>query len=181
MKLFVSILSLLIVISCSRQKKDTYRSRKNYDSVATKETAENVTIEYTDSGLRKATIKTPLMVGVKKVKEPYIEMPKGIHVEFFTADGKVESYLTAEYAISYTNKKTIVLKRKVEVLNVKGDTLNTEEMTWNQNTGRIVSEKFVVIKTKTQTIWGDGMNSDQSFTDWEILNVRGTINKEQKK
>jgi LPS export ABC transporter protein LptC len=169
------------LFACSRLKVDTYRSKKNYDSVATKETAENVVIEYTDSGLLKAKITTPLMLGVKKIKDPYIEMPKGIHVDFFGKDSKIESYLTAEYAISYTNKKIIIVRRKVEVLNIKGDTLNTEEMVWNQNTGRIVSDKFVVIKTKTQTIWGDGMSSDQTFTDWEITNVRGTINKEQKK
>jgi LPS export ABC transporter protein LptC len=181
MRIVWILLSFISIAACSRVKTETYRSKKNYDSISTKETAERVIIEYTDSGFLKAKIKTPMMVGVKKVTQPYIEMPKGIDVDFYNMAGKVESFLTAEYAISYTNKKTIVLRRKVEVLNTNGDTLNTEELIWDQNTGKIVSDKFVIIKTKTQTIWGDGMTSDQTFNDWEINNVRGTINKEQKK
>lgn len=181
MRIFFIFSLFIFITSCSRVPTNTYRSKKNYDSISSKEIAEKVLIEYTDSGLLKAKIKTPLMVGVKKVAEPYIEMPKGINVDFFNTRGQVESFLTSEYAISYTNKKTIVLRRKVEVLNTKGDTLNTEELVWNQNTGKIVSDKFVIIKTKTQTIWGDGMTSDQTFSDWEINNVRGTINKEQKR
>lgn len=176
MRFLVIILPFLSLFACNNLKPDNYRSKKG-DSVATRETAEKVVIEYTDSGIKKAVINTPEMTGVKNVREPYVEMNKGIDVKFYDGHGNVESYLTAEYAISYTNKKIIVVRRKVEVVNLKGDTLNTEELVWNQNNGRIVSEKFVVIKTKTQTIWGDGMTSDQTFSDWEIMNVRGTIYK----
>lgn len=145
--------------------------------MVTRESAEDVTIEYSDSGLRRAAIKAPLMVGVKKVRNPYVEMPKGIKVDFFAPDGKIESYLTAEYAISFTEKKKIYVRRKVEVLNIKGDTMLTEELVWNQKTGKITTDKFVVIKTKSQIISGDGMESDQTFSDWKITNVTGTIYK----
>lgn len=163
-------------IACNHLKTDSYRSKVT-NSIATQETAENVRIEYTDSGVLKAAIKSPVMIGVKKIKDPYVEMPKGIKVDFFNSNGGIESYLTAEYAISYSAKKMMVVKQKVEVLNVKGDTLNTEELVWDQTSGKISTDKFVVIKTKTQTISGEGMTSDQSFSEWEILHVTGTINK----
>lgn len=177
MRLLLTFLILTGLFACNHLKTDSYRSKRSNDSLASKETAEDVHIEYTDSGLLKARINALLMVGVKHVKEPYIEMPKGIRVDFYNSGGKVESYLTAEYAISYQQQKTIVVRRNVEVLNIKGDTLQTEEMIWDQNVGKIRSDKFVVIKTKTQTIFGDGMVADQTFNEWEILNVRGTINK----
>jgi LPS export ABC transporter protein LptC len=164
------------LFSCSNLDTGNYRSKKQ-DSTATRETAENVTIEYTDSGLLKALVKAPLMVGVKQVRKPYIEMPKGIKVDFYRSQGVVESYLSAEYAISYTEKKTIIVRRNVEVLNIKGDTMATEELVWNQATGRITTDKYVRIKTKTQIIEGNGMESDQTFSDWEIKNVTGTIYK----
>lgn len=170
------LLFFVMMASCTQIEKTKYRSTRK-DSSASREVAEKVTIEYTDSGLLKATINAPVMVGVKQVKDPYVEMPKGIKVDFFKPDGQKESYLSAEYGISYNQKKKIMVRRNVEVMNVKGDTLQTEELHWDQNTGRIHTDKFVVIKTKTQTIWGDGMESDQSFNDWEIRNVRGTINK----
>lgn len=165
-----------VLFSCSDIETGQYRS-KTTDSVSSREMAENVTIDYTDSGLLRARVMAPQMVGVKKVKNPFIEMPKGIKVNFFKPDGSIESYLTAEYGISYTEKKVIIVRRNVEVLNVKGDTMQTEELVWDQNSGKITSDKFVVIKTKTQIISGQGMESDQTFSDWEIRKVTGTIYK----
>lgn len=167
---------IVILCSCREIESGQYRNRTS-DTVSTKEIAEKVTIDYTDSGLLRARIMAPLMVGVKKIANPFVEMPKGIKVNFFREDGGVESYLTAEYGISYTEKKKVIVRRKVEVLNVKGDTMQTEELIWDQNTGRITSDKFVVIKTKTQIITGQGMESDQTFSDWEIRKPIGTIYK----
>ncbi|MCC7299190.1 MAG: LPS export ABC transporter periplasmic protein LptC [Bacteroidia bacterium] len=176
LKSFLFLGAVLLLCSCSNRDTENYRSRKT-DSVNTKETAEDVTIEYTDSGLLRAKVLSPLMIGMKKAVNPYIEMPKGIKVNFYNPQGAVESYLTAEYAISFTEKKKIIVRRNVEVLNVKGDTMLTEELIWNQKTGRITTDKFVRIKTKTQIISGEGMESDQSFSDWEIRKVTGTIYK----
>jgi LPS export ABC transporter protein LptC len=173
---FFPVVFLFFLAHCSNLDSGAYRSKPN-DSSITRETAEGVTIEYSDSGLRKAAVTAPLMVGVKKVRNPYIEMPKGIKVDFYSSGGNIESYLTAEYAISFTEKKKIYVRRKVEVLNIKGDTMLTEELVWNQKTGKITTDKFVVIKTKSQIISGEGMESDQTFSDWKITNVIGTIYK----
>jgi LPS export ABC transporter protein LptC len=161
--------------SCNHLETATYRNKRK-DSVATRESAEKVTIEYTDSGILKAKITSPEMLAVKNVREPFVEMQKGIEVCFFDVDGTVQSFLSAEYAISYQEKKKIIVRRNVQVMNIKGERLNTEELIWDQNTGRIKTDKFVRINTKDQIIMGEGMESNQSFTDWEILNVRGTIN-----
>ncbi|MBS3915071.1 MAG: LPS export ABC transporter periplasmic protein LptC [Bacteroidetes bacterium] len=176
MRLILILILPVLIISCSNRDTEKYRSKK-LDAAASREVADNVTIEYTDSGFLKAKVKSPQMVAVKQVKNPFVEMTKGVRVDFFREDGMIESYLTAEYAISYTEKKKIIVRQNVEVLNVKGDTMTTEELVWNQATQRITTDKFVTIRTKTQTIFGYGMESDQSFNDWEIGNVKGTINK----
>jgi hypothetical protein len=64
----------------------------------------------------------------------------------------------------------------VEILNTKGETLNTEELIWDQETGTIHTDKFVKITGKDQITQGTGLISNQSFTDWEIINYQGTIN-----
>jgi LPS export ABC transporter protein LptC len=84
--------------------------------------------------------------------------------------------MTAEYGISYPDKKEIIVRRNVEILNVKGEVLNTEELRWDQKTGKIITDRFVKITTKDQIITGQGLISDQSFTDWEILEVSATLN-----
>lgn len=176
-------ISLLFVLSlvwfaCSEKPGGSYRSKKT-DSIATREMAENVTIEYTDSGILKAVIESPVMIGVKNVRNPYIEMPKGIRADFIDKTGKIESYLLSEYGISYTEQKRIVVRRNVRVLNMKCEKLETEELIWDQQKGRIYTDKFVKITTPEQIITGEGMESDQTFSDWEIMNVSGNINRKK--
>ena len=176
----ISLLILLPVlwVACSEKPGGSYRSKKT-DSIATRETAEHVTIEYTDSGILKAVIESPVMIGVKNVRNPYVEMPKGIRADFIDKTGNTESYLLAEYGISYTEQKRMVVRRNVRVLNQKCEKLETEELFWDQEKGRIYTDKFVKITTPDQIITGDGMESDQTFSDWEIMNVNGTINRKK--
>jgi len=162
--------------SCTELDTNIYKRKRAQDSIVTREFAEKVTIEYTDSGFLKARIFSPILVAVKQPNNPYVEMKKGLKVDFYSIKGDIQSYLTADYAISYPNKKVIVVQRDVEILNVKGEVLNTEELRWDQVKGRIYTNKPVKITTKDQIITGIGLESNQSFSDWEILNVVASIN-----
>ena len=162
--------------ACSDLDTSAYRRKRGQDSIATREYAEKVTIEYTDSGYLRARVFSPVLVAVKQAGSQFIEMNKGLKVDFYDPDGSIASYMTAEYGISYPDKKEIIVRRDVEILNVKGEVLNTEELRWDQRTGKIITDRFVKITTKDQIITGQGLISDQSFTDWEILEVSATLN-----
>lgn len=164
------------VVACSDLDTSAYRRKRTQDSIATCEYAEKVTIEYTDSGYLRARVFSPVLVAVKQSGSQFIEMNKGLKVDFYDPDGSIASYMTAEYGISYPDKKEIIVRRNVEILNVKGEVLNTEELRWDQKTGKIITDRFVKITTKDQIITGQGLISDQSFTDWEILEVSATLN-----
>jgi LPS export ABC transporter protein LptC len=163
------------LLGCTELETSAYRNKKR-DSIVTKEYAEKISIDYTDSGKIRARVFSPLLVAVKQIQRPYMEMNKGLKVDFYEADGDIQSYLTAEYGISYPNEKRIIVRRDVEILNVKGERLNTEELIWDQARGKIFTDKNVTITTKDQIIMGVGLESNQSFSDWEILNVTGTLN-----
>ena len=83
-------------------------------------------------------------------------MKKGLKVDFYNPEGKLESYLTAEYGISFPKEKKVKVQRNVEILNTKGETLNTEELIWDQETGTIHTDKFVKITGKDQITQGTG-------------------------
>jgi LPS export ABC transporter protein LptC len=173
----VSLLMFVFtVVACSDLDTSAYRRKRTQDSIATREYAEKVTIEYTDSGYLRARVFSPVLVAVKQSGSQFIEMNKGLKVDFYDPDGSIASYMTAEYGISYPDKKEIIVRRNVEILNVKGEVLNTEELRWDQRTGKIITDRFVKITTKDQIITGQGLISDQSFTDWEILEVSATLN-----
>lgn len=61
-----------------------------------------------------------------------------------------------------------MVKNNVEAISVKGDKLNTEELTWNQKTQKISSDKFVKITTRDEIIFGDGFESNQDLTNYKI-------------
>lgn len=162
--------------SCSNERIYGQKLGGALDSMVTKEYAEKVTIEYTDSGFLRARVFSPILNAVKRSTNPYLEMVKGLKVDFYDKEGNIQSYLTAEYGISYPDDKKIVVRNNVEILNVKGERLNTEELYWQQDKGKIYTDRFVRITTKDQIIMGTGLISDQAFSDWEILNVSGTLN-----
>ena len=164
----------LLLSSCSETSKNFKPTKK--DTLSLNEYAETVTIEFTDSGLLRARMFSPLLIASKNSKKPYVLMKKGLKVDFYNPEGQLESYLTAEYGISFPNEKKVKVQRNVEILNIKGETLNTEELIWDQATGTIRTDKFVKITGTDQITTGTGLISNQSFTDWEIINYQGTIN-----
>lgn len=139
------------------------------------ETGKNVTINYTDSGLTKALVTAPSLARYASEEKNYTEMSKGINVKFLDNKGNVESFLTALYAIRYDKEKRMIARNKVVVMNTDGDTLRTEELLWNEATQRISTNKQVTITTKTEMMWGDGLESDVAFKNPKIYKLRGTI------
>lgn len=138
------------------------------------ETATDLQIIYSDSARIKAVIFAPLFeryVGT----EIYTEMKDGVNVKFYDDNGNIISTLTSNYAIHKTEEKLMEVRKKVEVVNVKGEKLKTEYLQWNEQTGRIYTNEFVTISTAENTIMGNGLESDQEFTNYTILNPVGNF------
>jgi LPS export ABC transporter protein LptC len=141
------------------------------------ESGKNVEMLYSDSAIVRAKLNTPQMdryIG----KKNYMEMPKGMLVIFYNEAGKEENRLKADYGIGYDNGKGIdrmEAKRNVQVINEKGDKLETEELTWNAGTKEIFTDKFVKITTKEEVIWGEGLKANEDFSHYDILHPKGVI------
>src|SRR5688572_4581517 len=84
-----------------------------------KESAVNVEMLYSDSGLLKAKLFAPLLQR-HETSNPYLELPKGIRAFFYNAGNpKPESMLKANYAIRYEAEKKMVLRDDVVVVNIQ--------------------------------------------------------------
>jgi LPS export ABC transporter protein LptC len=68
------------------------------------------------------------------------------------------------------------VKYNVEVVNAKGDKLNTEHLIWDEQKKKITSDAFVKITTAKEIIMGKGLEANQDFTQYEIKNIQGIIN-----
>ena len=144
------------------------------------ESSINVEFLYSDSARVRSRLKTPLADHYLG-KKPYYEMPKGMNVIFYNRLGKEETKLTANYGIGYDNganeNKMNIMEAKgnVVVINEKGDRLNTEHLIWNSITKKIYTNEFVKITTKDEVIWGDGLEANEDFSEYEIKRVKGNI------
>lgn len=177
MRLHMLIPVALVCLLASCGGNDIQQVRKvSRDTEFPVETGRNVTINYTDSGFLKARVFTPLMERYASDDKQYTEMTKGITIYFLTKDKKVESYLKSKYAIRYDRDKKMIARNDVVLVNIKGDTMRTEELLWNEATQRISSEKSVRITTKDEIIIGDGFESNAEFTQYKIFRIRGTVN-----
>lgn len=173
-KLFTSVIIIILFASCKNENEKLNKISKMKLEPGV-EKATEVMINYTDSGLLKAKIYSTVIEHYTGKTEPYSEMKKGVKAFFYNKNGKIESSLTSEYAISYENKKIVIIKNNVRVLNIRGEELETEKLTWNQQTEKIYTDKFVKIKTPDEILYGDGLESNQNFTRYRIKKLRGRI------
>ncbi len=145
-------------------------------SVAVEE-AKEILLNYTIGGKTKAILKAPLMLNVQASIQ-YTEFPRTLHTDFYNENGKIESFLNAKYGKYKQSESIVYLKDSVMVVNLeKGDTLYCNELYWDRNKigNEFYTDKPVRIRTKTEVINGLGMESNQNFKNWHILNSTGTI------
>ena len=138
------------------------------------ESLKDAVVYYSDSAIVKVKLKAPKMDHFAG-ENPYIELPEGIDLIFFDTNNETISHLTANYAISYEKKGTMEAKGNVVLINEIGEKLNTEYLIWNQKEAKIFSDKFVKITTKDEIIMGEGFESNESFTNFKIHHIKGTI------
>ena len=108
-------------------------------------------------------------------KEPYKEFPDGILLIQYDHNQQVLSRITADYARQYEKENKWEAKNNVVAVNAQGDTLKTEQLTWDEKNGKIYSDKFVRIIRPDQVITGIGFDADQNFQNWRIKEPKGPI------
>ncbi len=150
-------------------------------SAIQEDVALDVTILYSEDGHIKARLRTTEFIRNEVSRPPYVDMRKGLRVEFFNDSMKIESTLTARYARYYEQQGNVLIRDSVVVINKKGDKLQTEELIWNQDIQQFYTEKPVAITTATQTMWGDGLEANQDFSWYRIRNLRGVMMVEKDK
>lgn len=124
-------------------------------------------------GTMKARLRAPYMLRYQ-VDTPYIEFPRKLHVDFYNDTGRIESTLDALYARYKENDRKVYLRDSIIVINLlKGDTMKTQELWWDQNAQRFYTEKDVEIRQRDKTIFGKGLTAAQNFSEYTIFKIYG--------
>lgn len=168
----------MLFLSCKTNIEEVQKldKREEFPTMIT----HNSEIVYTENGKIKIKVLSPLLQYYQDAEEPYNEFDKGITVYSYNDSMAIESKLTANYAIFYEKKKLWIARHDVVVVNSKRETLNTERLFWDQEAKRIYTHDMVVITQGEDVLVGEeGMESDETFENWELIKPRGSVTFEQ--
>lgn len=140
------------------------------------EQARGIIIDYLVAGKEKAKLTAPVMLHYQDTV-PYFEFPKFIHADFYDSNMVIESKMDAHYAKYMQTENKVFLRDSVKVINTLGDTLYCKELYWDRSRvgHEFYTDKPVRIRTKTDIIDGNGLDSPQDFRDWHIIQPKGFL------
>jgi len=131
-------------------------------------TAKNSEILYTEKGRVRLKVIAPVTKYYQNSEQPYTEFPEGITVYTYSDSMTLESELTSKYANYYDKKGLWSASNNVIAKNIRGETLNTEHLFWDQTKKIIYTDDMVRINTADGIQYGQGLTSDETFNNWEI-------------
>ena len=104
------------------------------------------------------------------------EWPDGFFIRWYDRLGNLKSSFSANYV--YFTKAENLYRAEGDVI-VKSfennDELNTEELFWDMEKETFYTDKFVTIKSDDEVHTGEGMESNEDFTEYRILKPNGTF------
>ncbi len=143
--------------------------------VVLKETARDIESYLSQDGELKAKLKAPLMFRVTD-DTIYVEFPNGLHCDFYDSTKKIETWLDAQYGKYYENHNKVYLRDSVVVITVKGDTLRSPDLWWDQNTKMFYTDKYAIYKGVGKNIFGGkGLEATQDLTRITFKESTGTM------
>lgn len=160
---------LFLMTSCGQDKKeyvDTLYNREQVPSMAT----DSVTELISDSGLIRYKMIAAKWLVFENARDPHWYFPEKIYIEQFDTLFQIQSTLQADTAWNYTQRRLWKLKGNVFVRNIKDETFKSEELFWDEKTGRVYSDKVIEINKPGELLLkGKGFESNQQMTEYRIF------------
>lgn len=129
---------------------------------------------YSDSGLVRNRVRAGT-VSEFGGDHPHTELSNGVELTFFDADGHAGSQLTGRRGRIDPGKKRMEVDEKVVFINQRGEKLETEQLTWSQDSNRVYTDRPVKITRSRDIIYGEGLDAAQDFSSYTIRHITGTL------
>lgn len=168
------VVVMLLLTSCRKKNEILVSFAFQPDSVPTLIT-DTVSTLISDSGITRYKLVTDIWMVFDKAQRPYWFFPKGIYLERFTPDFKIEATVRADSAWYFTDTQLWQLKKHVHVENMIGEQFDSPELFWDRKEQRVYSDKYIEIKSKDTKLKGYGFESNQSMTDYRIFRPHDAI------
>ncbi len=133
--------------------------------------SENVSSLISDSGVTRYRLAAKVwdVYDSPQPQNSYWYFPKGFYVEKFDSVFKVEGSIESDTAYYYDKKSLWHLIGNVKVLNLQKEKFETQELFWDEKLQKIYSDKIIRIEQVDKIIVGEGFESNQSMTKYDIF------------
>ncbi len=174
-KVICSIILAIVLFSCKNSKEEI---KKFFGEKLGVDTVTHVESYLSQGGKMKAKLLANVMYRYQYVqgKQPYMEFPDSIYVEFYNDTTGIDSKVTAAYAKYLETEQKILLQDSVTIINTKNrDTIHCVDLIWDQNLQTFSSEKAIRWDSPVQHIKGTGFTAKQDLSDFNIKKIAGPV------
>lgn len=172
-KVMLLLATTLFFISCESNFKEVQKI--NITELNAVGEAQDFNLKYTDSGKIKAILISPKMLDFSTAEFPFNEFPKGINLTLFD-DNANKSFVTSNYAVSYSRTNIIELSGQVIITTHDGKKLETEQLYYDQKNEWFFTQKPYRFTDKGSIINGIGIDFSKDFKYLDTQQIKGTYN-----
>jgi LPS export ABC transporter protein LptC len=166
------VIIVVMLFSCNGEKKDAIEVVFDpQTSYTMKET--NIETLVSDSGITRCKVITDTYLKFDKASEPFWYFPDGVYLEKYDTAFNVEASVKADTAWYYERRKLWKLTGNVDITNMEGKRLETNELFWDQNKEKIYTDSLYRITEGDKVSGGTGFISNQDLTIRESFNSKG--------
>jgi LPS export ABC transporter protein LptC len=168
----VTVFTVTLFFGCESNFKEVQKI--NFTEFTPNGEADNVNLKYTDSGRITSVLISSKMLDFTTISFPFTEFPKGIDVTFYDKNGK-KTRITSNYAVSYKSTSIIDLKGKVKIASEEGQTLETEQLFFDQKNEWFFTEKKFKFTDLKGVSNGQGIDFSKDFKVINSQRITGEV------
>jgi LPS export ABC transporter protein LptC len=161
-----------LFVSCTGNEIEEVLSFSDLDNPPVRTTS-NVTYTYTDSGRVSNVLSAGKVLRFETSDSIYSLIEDGFELVFYDDRGEFDGKLTAMNGYIRGDNALMIARDSVVFVNRMDEELLTEELTWQQDSGKVFTDKFVTIKRSDMILYGKGLESDENFTNYVIKETSG--------
>lgn len=163
---------LLFAGGCHEEKKVDVAANLKPEEMPTMKT-DSVATLISDSGRIQYKIVSPLWKVYDEADTPYWTFPKGLFLQKYDRQFKVEATVAADSAKYFKNQRLWRLDGNVEMKKVNGDLFLSERLFWDQGRGKIYSDTFIHIENENHVLEGYEFVSNERLTVYRVIKPTG--------
>ncbi|MDO5665399.1 MAG: LPS export ABC transporter periplasmic protein LptC [Bacteroidia bacterium] len=162
------VVMFLFIVSCGKKNENLVNVKFDPEIMPSMVTKDVSTL-ISDSGKTRYKIVADVWEIYDKAKEPFWYFSKGFYLERYDANFNIEATVVADTTWRYTSKNLWRAKGNVEVKNREGHEFKSDELFWDQTTGKVYSDKYIEIKRGALELKGYGFESNTEMTNYRII------------